>query len=38
MAEKFVDKFGDLFFKEEDGEGDPNVVVDPILKKELETY
>jgi hypothetical protein len=28
----------DLIFKGEDGEADPNVVVDPILKKELETY
>jgi hypothetical protein len=38
MAEKFVDKFGDLFFKGEDGDADPKVVIDPILRKELESY
>jgi hypothetical protein len=38
IGEKFVDKFGDLFFKGEDGKADPNVVVDPILRKELESY
>lgn len=38
IGEKFVDKFGDLFFKGEDGEADPKLVIDPILRKELESY
>jgi hypothetical protein len=38
MAEKFVERFADLFFKGDDGIPDPAVVVDPILRKELATY
>lgn len=38
IGEKFADKFGDLFFKGEDGEADPNVVVDLLLRKELASY
>ena len=38
MAEKFTNTFMDLFYKGEDGIPDPTVVVDPILRKELESY
>ena len=38
MAEKFVERFADLFFKGDDGIPDPAVVVDPILRKELANY
>jgi len=38
MAEKFADKFMELFYKGEDGIPDPTVVIDPILRKEVESY
>jgi len=38
MGDKFTDKFMDLFYSGEDGSPDPTVVVDPILRKELERY
>jgi hypothetical protein len=38
MGEKFANKFMDLFYKGEDGIPNPMVVVDPLLKKELESY
>ena len=38
LADKFSDKFMDLFYKGEEGIPDPTVVVDPILSKELERY
>jgi hypothetical protein len=38
MAEKFVERFMEIFYKGEDGIPDPTVVIDPILRKELVTY
>jgi hypothetical protein len=38
MADKFSDKFMEIFYKGEDGIPDPTVVIDPILRKELATY
>jgi hypothetical protein len=38
LADKFSDRFMDLFYKGEEGIPDPTVVVDPLLRKELEKY